>query len=245
MSRNNIFMWAYITFMILSCIVRSITEFSMWSSIVIAITISSMFFAIEDLLASICGMYRRLTEITEQGVPHIKENFQEDIAVEARIARAYEENMDLKSELSEQFPHFENLQSYNGKIEKIIADIENDITKGKRISNSCHWISIIFAYLGFLLLFATMILVSFIDISTLIQELMTVISFAIILATNQISCIASDYVRKEENELTNILRNYDEAVKGTKEMEMKVYKMIAMLRAQQTNVTQEITDNAD
>lgn len=133
MKRNNIFMWAYITFMVLSCIVRSITDFSMWTPIVIAITISSMFFAIEELFSSVSGMYGRLNEIREHGISDIKEKFQQDVAAEGRIAQAYEENKDLGPELRKQFPHFEKLQSYNGEIETIIATIEKDIVKGKKI----------------------------------------------------------------------------------------------------------------
>lgn len=238
-------MWAYITFMVLSCIVRSITDFSMWSPIVIAITVSSMFFAIEDLFSSISGMYEHLNEIRDTGISGIKEKFQQDIAVEGRIAQAYEENKDLGPELRKHFPHFEKLQSYNSEIQKSIAGIESDIANGKKIHKICHWISVVFAFLGFLLLFASMILVSFIEISAEIQELITVVSFAIVLATNQVSNIASEYVKKEENATNHVLRSYDEAIKGTQEMEVKVYKMIAMMKAQKATEMQEAIANAD
>ena len=245
MKRNNIFMWAYITFMVLSCIVRLIADFSMWSPIVIAITVSSMFFAIEDLFSSISGMYERLNEIRDTCISGIKENFQQDIAVEGRIAQAYEENKDLEAELRKLFPHFEKLQNYNSEIEINIAGIEADIAKGKKIHKTCHWASIAFAYLGFLLLFMSMILVSFVEISVEIQELITVVSFAIVLATNQVSNIASEYVKKEENATNHVLSSYDEAIKATQEMEVKVYKMIAMMKKQKATQIQEATANAD
>lgn len=244
MKRNNIFMWAYITFIVLSCIVRSITEFSMWSPIVIAITVSSMFFAIEDLFASISGMYGRLNEIREQGISDIKEKHQQDVTLDERVAKIYEENQDLVPELKTYFPHFEELKKYNGEIEKIIASIEKDIVRGKKIHKICHRFSNTFAYFGFLLLFTSMILVSFVVISGKIQELITVASFAIILATSQISSLASEYVQKEEDATTNVLRSYDAAINGSKEMETKLYKMIEIMKAQRENENQEATTNA-
>lgn len=86
---------------------------------------------------------------------------------------------------------------------------------------------------------------SFVDISALIQELITVASFAIILATSQISSAAAEHVKKEEDATTHVLRSYDDAIKATQEMETKVYKMIAMMKAQNANEIQEASNDAD
>ena len=52
MKRNNMFMWAYISFIFVSICTRIHCEYSLWSPLVMAVTISSILFAIEDLSSS-------------------------------------------------------------------------------------------------------------------------------------------------------------------------------------------------
>lgn len=245
MKRNNIFMWAYITFMALCCIVRCITDFSMWAPIVISISISSMFFAIEDLFSSTSEMYARLNKIRERSVSDFKDKLKQDKEAESRIEQAYKENYEIVPELRDCLPDFDYLKSCNEEIESIIKSIEKDNEKGKKVRTIYHWLAMAFSYLGFLLLFASMILISFIRVPTIVQELITVVSFAIILATSQINNIATEKIKEAEDVTVQVLKTYDAAVMSTKEMETKVYRVIATVKAQKENEIQEDGDNAN
>lgn len=231
--------------MILCCIVRCITDFSMWSPIVVSITISSMFFAIEDLFSSISKMYGRLNKIRAQGVSDLKYKFQQDVEAESRVTKVYEENKDIAPELKTLFTHFEKVQSYNEEIETLITSLERDNEKSKKTYKVCHITSIIFSFLGFLLLFASMILVSFVDVSIKTQELITVLSFAIILATSQISSSAAENVKKEEDATAHVLKSYDNAITSTQELESNIYETIALIRGQKRIETEDEIVDAD
>ena len=68
MKRNNIFMWAYISFIGISVALRLLLNYSLWNPIIFAITFSSMFFAIEDFFTLLYQTKRKSCDITDSFV---------------------------------------------------------------------------------------------------------------------------------------------------------------------------------
>ena len=66
MKRNTIFMWAYITFIIISIVLRLFVNYSLWTPTVIAVSISCVFFAVEDLLTSLYKVNNAYYQILKQ-----------------------------------------------------------------------------------------------------------------------------------------------------------------------------------
>ena len=69
----------------------------------------------------------------------------------------------------------------------------------------------ILAYFGFFILFCALIFSSFVAIPTIIQEIITVLSFSIILMTNQIKISLSEKIKKEIVDSQKVLKARNEA----------------------------------
>lgn len=229
MKRNNIFMWAYITVMFISCVVRAFSDFTMWSPIVVSITISSIFFAIEDLLSSVSGMYNNLYEIHGGVVKEARRKLEQDISITVRMKEKYDQYKNQIPNLKDYSSAIEKISGYNDEISHIICDIENDCKHYRKLHNVYRIFSGLLAYLGFFFLFGIMIFMSFHPVSAKVQEISTVISFGLILATQQVNLIAADHIKEDEKESAHVLEAYEEAVEGTREMEEKFSKMINLI----------------
>ena len=81
-------------------------------------------------------------------------------------------------------------------------------------------------FLGFLTLFVIMTFSSYFTVPIKFQEIITVFSFGIILFTQQMSDIACEKIRIQEEETEDVLRKYKSAVKETISTEEKVLNMI-------------------
>ena len=93
----------------------------------------------------------------------------------------------------------------------------------------------ILGYMGFLCLFCTLIITSFVTIPNLLQQILTVISFTIILITQQINISTSERIAKENEESQEILKSQQESTESSEKLEKLFYEIIEEIEAKQEN----------
>ena len=82
---------------------------------------------------------------------------------------------------------------------------DDDRKKEERLKRASY----VFAYIGFLLLFVSLIMCTLISIPQLVQEMLTVFSFAIILVTQQINNIAVEKIQKEDKKNKDLIEKFN------------------------------------
>lgn len=185
---------------------RIFIEYTLWDSIVIAITISSVFFAFEDLFHLLYQTQKKSCDITENFIIKVKEKNETAISFFKKLdekADEYEGSeydlIDMQTRSIPQKTRIEEILRSIGKIQELNL---NDRKKEKRLRRISH----IFAYIGFLFLFLSLILFTQIPLPSLIQEIITVFSFAIILVTQQINNHAIKKIEDENKQINDILQ---------------------------------------
>ena len=209
MKRNNIFMWAYISFIVICVCVRLFVEFSLWTSIVLAIAISGVFFAIEDLFGTLTGFLDDFIVISQNFTCRAKENINEDLAF---ISKVKEKTKLLELEgkdISSIHNSFMPIKLKAEEMNSILEMFERKLNKTKRTKNISEKMTLIFAYLGFLCLLSLMILLSYINVPILMQEIVTVFPFAVILITKQVSEWANERLKEEMTNSQEVIEKYD------------------------------------
>lgn len=225
MKRNNIFMWAYIVAIIFCMGIKSFIDYSMWKPIVLAVTVSSMFFSLEDLFSSI---YRTLEESCNHAdrlIFEVTQLLNEEYAVISKI--------DKKKKMFAESNHtYENTQELYNKlkspVDKVKSTVENYAQKYTSIKGNLkayRIITIVFAFLGYLVLFCILFFSQFIQLSTIFQEQLTVLSFAIILITQQINESLTGKIKKNANEIAYILKGKDESISQLRIIEKYIDKV--------------------
>lgn len=163
MKRNNIFMWAYISFIVIS----------------------------------------------QNFIYRAKENINEDLAfiskVEEKTKLLELEGKDISSIHNSFMPIKLKVEEMNS----ILEMFERKLNKTKRTKNISEKMTLIFAYLGFLCLLSLMILLSYIDVPILMQEIVTVFPFAVILITKRVSEWANERLKEEMANSQEVIEKYD------------------------------------
>lgn len=184
MKRNNIFMWAYISFIFLAMILRLFFDYSLWSPLVMAITISSILFSIEDLDTSLAK--------TQSDMCDIKENFVIDARKRAeKILSFYEKMINIlgnidEDELKRTLKTCENSKEKLIRLLQFISDIDGESKNDRELQKRYQSRANILAFGGFLALFCILIFASMITIPAVVQDIFTVCSFWVILISHQI-----------------------------------------------------------
>ena len=235
MDKNNIFMWTYITFIFICCSVRTIIDFTMWNSIVIAVTVSSIFFSFEGLFSSMSDTYKKTSIIIERCVTETQKLLKTDMNSEKRIIDEYAKYKNKNPHIDDVFHNWENLQKCNKEISVQIKNIESLCNTAKRSRRTYNILAMAFAFCGFLCIFLIMIFVSYFYIPTKIQEIITVSSFGIILFTQQVNNISINNIKLQENATEDILVKYRAAVEETQNMEEKFINMIQLAQSIDNN----------
>lgn len=243
MKRNNIFMWAYITFIVICVCVRLFIDFSLWTPIVLAIAISGVFFAIEDLFETFTRFLDNYISVLHTFVFRARENINKDLAIIAKVdekAKSLEvEGKDISS-IQESFSLIKSkVEEMNG----ILQLFEEKLNQRKQARDKSKKMTSIFAYLGFLCLLGLMVLLSYFDVPILIQEIVTVFPFAVILITKQISEWATERLKQEMINSQNVIEKYDMARSKLLEAEDKFDYFVSLVE----NKTEEMwkTSSAD
>lgn len=191
MKRNNIFMWAYISFIIISALWRFFVEFSLWTPIVLAITVSSVFFALEDLFTSLYHSSKDSLEIVDSFISEMRKKDDREMRVLTKIGEAitlYEDSIHgiVDKDL------YETLRRGYLKTEDDICSIEKGNEEKRNELKTYEKAANILAYLGFLCLFCTLIIASSYTAPKMVQEVFTVVPFALILIARQLNGILSE-----------------------------------------------------
>ncbi len=184
MKKNNTFLLAYIIVIFACTMVRLFWDYPMWSNIVIAVTISSAFFAFSDLYRqksnSLTELTRKQTEDVERGIfetEQIKKN------VQVLISQNEEQLSSNSAERQKLSEHFESASKRIEVIMNSYLEMKNQIPKASASANRCRIVSEIIELIGFVSLFAVMIFEPVAAIFEGSQDVLTVISFAVILST--------------------------------------------------------------
>lgn len=243
MKRNNIFMWAYISFIIISIILRMFVDFELWESIILAITTSGIFFAIEDLYVSLSRALGSSIEIAESFISEAREKINKDLAFFAVIDEKTMILKNTKHDISDIQCSIKPFKEFSQEMNKCVCDFEEQLSIKKKSKNRYEKIANIFTYLGFLCLLCTMIIASFVTVPILIQELLTVLPFAIILITQQVNNNASERINNETISSKNALQMQESARNELNKYKNKFDYLINLIEENKQNT--EENNNAD
>lgn len=206
MKRNTIFIWAYITFIGISIILKFFYDYSLWAPIVIAITFSSMFFSIEDFFSLLYRTQKKSCDITENFVIEAKQKEESVLEFFDVINETYNKYKNSEYDITELQEYSASPKKRTQEVIELITELEKANLKDRKKEKNFKIMSYIFAYIGFLFLFISLIIPTLISISPLIQEIITVISFAIILITQQLNNYFIDKIEKENKENKELLQ---------------------------------------
>lgn len=237
------FMWAYITFIGLSISLRIFFEFEFWNPIVLSITLSSMFFAIEDLFSLFYQTQKNICDSTEYFITNAREKKEEDLLFFKSIDKKIEKYKDTEHKLMKFQEVSQHHTEITEKILEIIDGIEKENFKDRKKEEKYKNLSYFFAYIGFLFLFVSLIATKLILVPQLIQDFITVISFAIILITQQINSLFIVKIEKENKENKELLQKIVAESNRWIELNENLEKIIMKIE-ENTAETEEIV-NAD
>ena len=203
-------MWAYISFIGISIILRMFLDYAIWNPIVIAITISSMFFACEDLFHLLYQTRKKSCDMTENFIFDAKKKQEPAKMFFSKLDSKAAEYEGTKYDLTNLQNEAANEKTRLEEIYGLLNRLEEFNKKDRKKENRLKVTSQLFAYAGFLLLFVSMIACTLISVPQIIQEILTVLSFAIILITQQINNIAVDKIQKESKRNSDIIHKFNE-----------------------------------
>lgn len=197
MKRNSIFMWAYISFIIFSVLLRIFVEFSLWRPIVLAITVSSVFFALEDLYASLYHSLKDSLDISNDFASEARKKYEKEMKILTKIDESVPLYKDSQYDITDINCIYEPARKGYLEIDEIICSVERDNEAKRNKLNKYRKATYCLAYFGFLCLFCTLIIVSSITVPEVVQEVLTVVPFAMILITQQLKSISAEKNRKD------------------------------------------------
>ncbi len=226
MKRNNIFMWAYITFIILSSLVRLVNAYPLWNYIILAITVSGAFFAVEDLFLSLSKSLDDSIDILMPFIEQVQDKYTKKLEVIAEMEGKIDtlrkdESDDMNNIIKMIYSNKQDVLKEKGQLQLIINQVEHQNKKSKKHKSRAY----IFAYCGFFCLLSIMLLSSFYTIPLVVQELLTVLPFAVILITKQISIHAEDVIKEKSATCEKILQNHEEIIQKLSEMDQELCKL--------------------
>ena len=160
MKRNDIFMWAYITFVFLCVVLRIFWAFPLWDAVVLAITISSMFFAVEDLCSSIARFSKETCDISDNFISTARKEISKDIEFLTKVDKKADIYKDKKYNISDVNVGYDPIRNAITQMATYVDSFEKKIAEKRKIQRECQKYANITAYLGFLCLFCVLILSS-------------------------------------------------------------------------------------
>ena len=233
MKRNSIFMWAYITAICACAILRAYTDYDQWDSIVFAVTVSSAFFAIEDLFSSVCQAVHDSCNLLDDYIEKAKENAERDKSFFKQLEEKANRQSFTREKHADLFESNDSLLAVINKAITSAEEVKQKIENTREKLNKYDHFSTFLAYIGFLCLFCMVFFSSFISLSSTLLEILTVLSFAVIMATQQLNLYFARKIAEESetchkalklDELTmerypEIEHHFDEMIEAQKRVE--------------------------
>ena len=124
-------------------------------------------------------------------------------------------------------------------IEQFEADVSSRRTIQKRFE---VWANSI-AFVGFLVLFIILIIEPYISLPSIAQEMISVVSFAIVLFSQLIDGIADERIMNDINNRKEAIRRQNEVRNVLEEASKKIDEYMALLTSNDTETEEE--ENAD
>ncbi len=240
MKRNNIFMWAYISFILVSTFTRLLFEYSLWPQLVLAITFSTVLFAFEDLFISLGNALKDSCDIAEDFSARAYEDLESRLSLFEKIdekANCYQNTHNDISDIRDSFiSHVANTEELFQALKDLLREVQDKRNKQSQYNKIAN----VLAYFGFLILFCILIFSSFWTIPAVAQEIVTVFSFAVILITHQIKIILSMRIRKEITDSQNALHMRNEARDYLLKREEKLDYLIELIESSTTETEEQI-----
>lgn len=218
MKRNNIFMWAYITFIIASALLRIFVDFYLWNPIVLAITVSGIFFALEDLFASLYHSSKDNLEIVDSFISEIRKKDDKERRVLEKMGEAitlYEDS--IQDVISKDL--YESLRRGYQETYELICLLEKGNKEKRNELNTYKKAAAFWSFFGFLCLFCTLIIATSLAVPEIVQEIFTVVPFALILITRQLNGILSEKNGGTLDKCKSVLESQDRNNKTIAEVE--------------------------
>lgn len=242
MKRNNLFMWAYISFIFAGILIRFFLDYPLWSSLVLAITLSSILFSLEDLFITLEKAVADSYDIAEAFSDSVYEDIGERLSLFDKIDDTLEQCQNTHNDIATVLNSFRPIMSNTEKLIQTLKNMLHELHVKKAKQKHYQKLANTFAYLGFLLLFCTVIFASFIVIPTIVQEIITVLSFWIILVTNQIKIILLEKIKSEIISSQNAQQAQKESRDFFSKLEQKVDYLTELLVSSSTEM--EESDDA-
>lgn len=184
MKKGNLFLLAYILFICISIFIRIKTDYPIWNSLVLAISISSIFFSYETLFSSSCSELERLANNSDDLISIMEKTNASDFKSIEEIKMIYASyNLDCTN-LGEIEKCLVNENKINNELKQENKKMKSKMKVFKIISNC-------FTFLGFLSLLVIMAFSEQTIWLTTYQDIISAFSFVFILSTSLIDDLAS------------------------------------------------------
>lgn len=190
MKRNEMFMLSYIIFLIVCCIARLLGCLPAWAKIVTATTISSGLFAIAEFLFAAASDYREMNK----NMIEFANRFKPKVKLFKEIMSSFNVKKDVFYEIFKNriepdvWKKFISSQQENFSLAREFVDIIDDKVPSRELKiERYEKAGNIITVIGFLLFFCIIVFDPLAEKSILIQDYLTVISFATILISQYFS----------------------------------------------------------
>lgn len=208
MKRTNIFLWAYITFIFVSIIVKFFYDYPMWSKLVVSITMASALFSVADIFSI---LYSSCSERINTYKPLLNEALKRQTKIKQQFDVITEKVKLSNSLMIEEF-------NKNMAFEKSVLDkIQLNLDYSELRSKIFKGIIICCTFLGFFSFFCTITFEEVAEYIIKAQDYISILSFVLILIAQQYSTSATNKLKKE-------IVLFEEANKYIKEIEQLLYE---------------------
>lgn len=224
--KNNFFMWAYITAIYLCIIVRIFADYAIWDSIVLAITVSSCFFALEDLFSVQYNFLKDSCDLLDNYITKAKANSEKDIAFFEKMQNKICSDPYIKKRNTDTLETCESFISLAKHTISSAESIERKIDRKRQKLKKYEKLADTMVYLGFLCLFCIVFFSGYISLSDKTLEIITVFSFAAIMATQQLKQDFAAMFKQESEEYQKMLSRDEMAERMNPDMERTLDEII-------------------
>ena len=240
MKKNNLLMSAYIAFVFLCFVIRTFGEYPMWDSVVASVTFSSAFFAYADFFFSYANALSDVCDVADSFIGVTKKK----LIVENAAFEEMSKQMDSVSEDKFDFLQIKEsiipIEKKHNEMESWIDSYINDINEKRKKIKTNIFIGEMLTFFGF---FSFMCILVFLPITKAVvkvQDILSVLAFAIILLSNMNSVVQEDKLAKEKRGSEKAKKEYEECRKKLKEMQKLINKLVSVIK--DTNEEREKND---
>lgn len=243
MKRNSIFMWAYISFIMISALFRVFNEFSLWKPIVLAITVSSIFFALEDLFASRCRSLMEFSNILNTFLLEARKKYNANMELVAKMDDKILMLKDSHYNLTDTISLFQAMKEQLHELNESFCSRQRENEEREIRLKQYEKMEILWTYLGFLCLFCTLIVATKFTISNTAQEILTAITFAVILTTHQLDDIWMEKNRMILDKSRRALEDHATVSKGIEKIGREFDEVVIQITYEEQKQKEEHNAN--